>query len=398
MNMLTRYLKLPKSILIIIVARIINCCGSFIFPFLTLILIENCGMDKSEIGFFVTVASISSLLGTLLGGYITDKFGRKNIIISSSILSAGSVFSFWCVFVPYFLILSLFFNSIANVSINALMLDKTDESNRGDALTLFYYASNIGKAIGPMLAGILFNRYAKLLLIGDAITTIISVIPIYIYVNDTYQIKVKKKVNKINFKEIYEYRYILIVMITSIILNIMYSQINYSVPICINSNFNQNSSNIYGLMITINCIVVLFLTLFIRPLIHNRNIGRNLFFANTLYLIGFSFMYIVHTYIYLYILTIVYTIGEIILELSSQIYIGDNTPTVYRGRVGSMIRFAIVTGLTLGPFLGALFLKYNSINNMYKFILLMWGIANVVIVLLKIIKNKQGELYDNKKM
>ncbi len=396
MKTLTKYLKLPKPLLVVLAARIINCCGNFVRPFLTLILIENCGIDKSEIGFFVTGVSIASISGVLVGGYITDKFGRKNIMINSSIFSAGIIllcaFIYNTIFIPYLLILGLFFNSIAKISINAIILDQSNESNREDALTLFYYATNIGGAIGPMLAGVLFNKYAKLLLIGDAITTIISVIPIYIYVDDTYQIKVnkKEKVNNKKFKKFYEYIDLFIVMIISIILNIIYVQINYSVPIYINSTFYQNSGNIYGLMGTINCIVVLILTLLIRPLIHSKNIVKNLFFANTLYLIGFSLMYIVHTYIYLYILTIVYTIGEIILELSSQIYIGNNAPVDYRGKFNSMINFAIATGLTIGPILGALFLKYNSINSMYKFILLMWGIADIVIILLRIIKNKKG--------
>ena len=392
------YSNLSKPIYIIIFSRIINSFGNFIGPFLTLLLTQKSGISIEKTGFILTIAIIFTMLGSLIGGVITDKFGRKKVIIICSIISSMIIFT--CVFVErniivsYLLIAALFFNAIIKISTNALVLDITNNENRKSTLVLFYYVTNIGMAFGPMLAGFLFRNHLNLILLIDAITTIISAALIAILVEDNYTY-VREKSNSISswyeLKEsMHKYRELFLYLLTLALLNIIYIQNIYSVPAYINEVFNNNGNELYGSLNMINCIIVLIFTLIIRKFIESRNIIFNTILSSLLYLIGFGGIFLSNSYYQIYLATIIYSIGEIIISISSQIYIAENTPYNYRGRFNSISSFIIGIGTIIGPTLAGVYLKFNDINKIYIFIFLIFILIMFFISLLFLLQTREA--------
>src|SRR3712207_2791786 len=90
-HVMKEYAKLPKSIIAIFFARIINSLGGFVFPFLTIYLTEKMGMTSDRVGTFMLIAALGIALGSLLGGKLSDIIGRKKVILIFQAMSAISL-------------------------------------------------------------------------------------------------------------------------------------------------------------------------------------------------------------------------------------------------------------------------------------------------------------------
>ena len=84
------YRGLERSIYVLFFARIINSIGSFVYPFLTLFLTDKLEYSAGDAGFILMIVSISFVPGSIIGGKISDTFGRKKILVVAQFLSAIS--------------------------------------------------------------------------------------------------------------------------------------------------------------------------------------------------------------------------------------------------------------------------------------------------------------------
>ena len=87
------YRGLPSSIYILFIVRIINALGAFVGPFLTIFLSNKLGYSKEVIGLFIMINSFSTVPGSLIGGKISDAFGRKNVLVLFQTLAALYILS-----------------------------------------------------------------------------------------------------------------------------------------------------------------------------------------------------------------------------------------------------------------------------------------------------------------
>ena len=62
--------------------------GSLFFPFLSLYVAQRFDVGMTEVGLIFGIWSFSSLIGSMIGGALADKFGRKVIIIFGLVSSA----------------------------------------------------------------------------------------------------------------------------------------------------------------------------------------------------------------------------------------------------------------------------------------------------------------------
>lgn len=136
-----------------------------VWPYLAIILHQQHGLNAFEIGAFL---GTSGIIGNFLGfyvGYLSDRFGRRQAIISGLILSISALTTLG---LSDSLILTLVAMVIQSVSRNAiensgkaLLTDELDDRAAKDlALHARYYALNIGASFGP-LAGIAFGLTGK---------------------------------------------------------------------------------------------------------------------------------------------------------------------------------------------------------------------------------------------
>lgn len=134
--------------------------GRFVFfmiwPFLAILLHRQYGLTELEIGAFLALAAVIGVSFGFFIGFLSDKIGRRKIIIAGLIVSVvsmvvmGTAGNLWALFIGTLL------QSIARPMVEdpgrALMTDTVEDRQVKDmALQVRYFALNVGAALGPML-------------------------------------------------------------------------------------------------------------------------------------------------------------------------------------------------------------------------------------------------------
>ncbi len=83
------YNEYPRQFWILVLGTFIDRLGgALMFPFFTLYITRKFGVGMTEVGVIFGLFSISSILGSVIGGALTDRFGRKGMVIFGLLVSA----------------------------------------------------------------------------------------------------------------------------------------------------------------------------------------------------------------------------------------------------------------------------------------------------------------------
>ena len=81
----------PRTFWIVILGMFIDKLGGMlVFPFFGLYITSKYNVGMTEVGLLFTIFAVTGVFGSLIGGALTDKFGRKVIIIFGLAISAIS--------------------------------------------------------------------------------------------------------------------------------------------------------------------------------------------------------------------------------------------------------------------------------------------------------------------
>lgn len=401
------YTKLPRSLFILFFAQIVSSMGNFVFPFLAIFLTKTLIYNEQKAGFYVMLATAAKVPGLLLGGKLSDVFGRKKIFIIFSTLSG--LFIFFCLLVgqigqneiiPWLLIISAVFNGANYPAMKAMVADLTNPDNRKAAFSLLYLGTNIGFAIGPLIAGFLYNNYLKLLFVGDAATTIISVLLVYIFIAETFPEPDKMKKSKLSecnneraedgsiYQVLLSRPYLLIFTLIFTLYSFIYVQSEFTLPLQMIKIFGDNGPQYFGTIMTVNGIVVIFLTVIIISITRRTEPILNVSLAGLLYAIGFGIIYFSTTLFLFAFSTILWTLGEIIASTYSDVYIINHTPITHRGRFSAIIHILIGSGFIFGPYLSGLFISHYRMENIWLVVFILAIFSTFLMYLLNYFENQ----------
>ena len=137
----------------------INRAGTMVLPFMSLYLIEDLNFTLSQVGWIMSSFGLGSLLGSWLGGKLTDKFGYYKVMYIS-LFFTGILFIL-LQFVKTFegFVLAVFFTlMVADTFRPALFVSLkaySKKENQTRSLTLIRLAINLGFSFGPFLGGLI---------------------------------------------------------------------------------------------------------------------------------------------------------------------------------------------------------------------------------------------------
>src|SRR6186713_3313015 len=89
------YAEFPPLFWVIVVTLFIDSIGStLLFPFFALYITQKFGVGMTQAGILLGMSSLFGLVGSMIGGALTDKFGRKQLILFGLVFSAISTLAF----------------------------------------------------------------------------------------------------------------------------------------------------------------------------------------------------------------------------------------------------------------------------------------------------------------
>jgi MFS family permease len=103
------------------------------------LLTDKIGLSPDKAGIYVSLAGLSYLPGGLLGGKLSDHFGRKKIMIifqgAAALMLIPCAFLGKSMIIPWILILVGVLNGAAQPANSAMLADMTNSENRKTALS-----------------------------------------------------------------------------------------------------------------------------------------------------------------------------------------------------------------------------------------------------------------------
>ncbi len=277
------YRGLPKNMYILFLAQVINRFGDFVIPFLTLYLTKKLGYSFETSGIIVMIALLLTIPGSLVGGKLADEIGRKKTYIIAQALAG--VFLIPCAFIHkpnvivICLFLSTFFNGAVRPPMNAIVADILPSEKRQIGYSLLYLGINIGVSLGPIVAGFLFNHYLSLLFIGDAITSLVAVLFVFLNIHETNPIQEEEIKDKEEGKKEYETLMqnllkrpqIMVFLVINIAYSFVYTQHGFSLPLMLDHIFIGKGAEKFGYLMSTNAFVVIFMTMVVTDITKNLN-------------------------------------------------------------------------------------------------------------------------------
>ena len=360
-SVIQSYIGLPKEIYILFISKIINSLGRFIGPLLTLILTKKIGMSSTEAGALITIAMVLQAPCVLIGGRLADTLGRKKVICIFFGLSALTFLS--CTFMPvtkllaYTLIIGACFSSFSSSAYDAMITDYTDVHNRQAAFSLLYMGTNVGAAIAPVVGGLLFKSHLKILFFGDAVTTFIAVILIILFVQEHESVrKRQEQVDEYNetvkqnvFVVLRETPILIIFALILSIFSFVYEQFGFGIPLGMDSVFGDRGAELFGMVSSINALIVIFFTPFLIHITKSMKV-KNVLAVGGLSYAGCFMVMAVSSHLYGYIVGIVLlTIGEILCAVNAAAFVANIAKSTHLGRINSVVSIIREMGACLSP-------------------------------------------------
>jgi MFS family permease len=141
----------------------IGLVSSIIGPMIATIKLDI-PMSYSQVGFILSGQFAGMLPTVLIGGYLSDKYGKKPILIAGGgILSLGLLGSMlsrnYTSLLIWTLIIGIGFG-IYEVGINALCSDSSD-SNKGGAMNYLHFFFGIGAIVGPLIVTLSLKLFSS---------------------------------------------------------------------------------------------------------------------------------------------------------------------------------------------------------------------------------------------
>ena len=158
-NYIANFQGLSKEIWLLSLVTFINRAGAMVIPFLSLYLVNEKCFTLPQVGIIMTCYGVGSMLGTILGGKLTDRIGYHKVIVASLFLGGigfiGLQFldTFYALCLGVFILILLADSYRPAVFVAADVYSKPQNVTR--SIALIRLAINIGFSIGIVMGGFL---------------------------------------------------------------------------------------------------------------------------------------------------------------------------------------------------------------------------------------------------
>ena len=277
---LNNFTGFSREIWILAIITFINRAGTMVLPFLSKYLKEDLGFSYSQVGWIMVSFGFGSMLGSWLGGKLSDKIGFYKVMVFS-LFTSGLMFfglqkitSFEGLMVAIFLIMVVadMFRPAMFVSLAAY----AKPENRTRALTLVRLAINLGFAAGPALGGLIIMNigYEGLFWI-DGASCIIAILIFW------YLVKEKQKSSYLNKDQpgeiltasVFRDGPFWIFLTACLITGILFFQLFTTLPLYHKEQFDLTEFQ-SGLLLTLNGIVIFLLEMPIVNYIEKNKLNK----------------------------------------------------------------------------------------------------------------------------
>lgn len=383
-NLEKTYRDYPPQFWMLVLVTFIDHFGYFLlYPFFALYITQRFGVGMATVGLIYAVLALSSQIGSGLGGALSDRLGRRGIMIFS--LLTTSLSSLLLGFVPNItaiFIITLVIGTLSETgdpTYSAMVADLLPEEKRSEGYAIRRVAFNFSMALGPAIGGFIAARSYLALFITDAVISLGTALLVYLAMPET---KPSPQPGELpeglgatfrGYLTILRDRFFVMFAIASVFSGLAFMNLNTTLGVFLRDVHGVSEQG-YGFLLTVNATLVIVFQLYLTHRIQGKSAMAMMALGALILAIGVAMVGFVSEYA-LFILAIVFiTFAEMIQSPTGQALVAKFSPAEMRARYMAMFLIFSSIPYTFGPYLGGLILDHLNPN-------LLWYAAGVVSLL-----------------
>jgi len=353
------YHEFPRLFWVVVVVSFIDRIGgTLLFPFFALYITQKFNVGMTQAGILLGVSSLFGLIGSTIGGALTDKFGRKQLILFGLIFSAVSTLAFglvteYSILFPLMIVVGLL-SSVAHPAHDAMIADILPEKQRQEGFGILRVVANLSWMIGPTIGGFVANINFFYLFVIDAVISCVVAAIIFRVIPETKPEPQAHEQHESFWQTLMGYRIVLkdlafmAFMVAGLLMMIVYLQMYGTLSVYLRDNHNISPSG-YGFLMTTSAITVVLFQFWFSRIIKYRPPFLMMALGTIFYMIGFTLFGIVTAYFLFALNIVIITIGEMIVVPVSQSIAANFAPETMRGRYMAIFGLSWAIPSTVGP-------------------------------------------------
>ena len=353
------YHEFPRLFWVVVVVSFIDRIGgTLLFPFFALYITQKFSVGMTQAGILLGVSSLFGLIGSTIGGALTDKFGRKQLILFGLVFSAISTLTFGLVnslsaLYPLMIVVGLL-SSVSHPAHDAMIADILPENQRQEGFGILRVVGNLSWIIGPTIGGVVANINFFYLFVIDAVVSCVVAAIIFRTIPETKPEPQAHEESESLWQTVIGYRVVLkdlafmAFMVAGMLMLIVYQQMYSTLSVYLRDNHGINPSG-YGFLMTTSAITVVLFQFWVSRLIKVRPPFLMMAFGTVFYMIGFALFGVVTVYALFALNIVIITVGEMIVVPTSQALAANFAPEAMRGRYMAIFGLSWAIPSTIGP-------------------------------------------------
>ncbi|MCK5054635.1 MAG: MFS transporter [Anaerolineales bacterium] len=364
------YNEFPRTFWTLVGASFIDRLGgTMIFPFFALYITQKFNVGMTQAGVLLAIFSVAGLVGSMIGGALTDKFGRRGMVLFGLVFSALSSVSMGLVNeLSHFYLLAVFVGSLSNIAgpaHQAMVADLLPEQKRTEGFGILRVAGNLAWIFGPMIGGLVAGSSYLMLFILDAITSLIVAFIVFRSIPETKpqvsETEDKKTLAQtfIGYRVVLADRLYLVYLLVSMLMLIAYQQMYHTLSVYLRDSHGVPERG-FGALLSIDAAIVVLLQFWVTRRVRDRPPMVMMAAGTALYMVGLTMFGFVSTYWLFVAAILLLTFGEMLVMPVSQALAARFATEDMRGRYMAFYSLAWAIPSTIGPWAAGLILdNYN---------------------------------------
>ena len=375
------YAEFPQKFWIVVgVSFIDRVGGTLLFPFFSLYITQKFDVGMTQAGLILGLFAIFGLFGGMIGGALTDKFGRRKLILFGLVFSALSTLALGLVnefnmLIPLAVMIGLL-SDVAGPAHSAMIADILPEKQRQEGFGLLRIVGNMAWIIGPTIGGFVADRSFFALFVIDAIVSCVVAVLFFLLMPETMpERKAGQPVEGVlaTFKGyglVARDLAFMAFLLAGMLMGLVYQQMYNSLSVYLRDVHGVQPQG-YGFLLTTSAITVILFQFWVTRQIKHRPPFLMMALGTVFYMIGFGMFGFVTMYWLFALAIVVITIGEMIVMPTTQALAANFAPVEMRGRYMAVFGLTWMLPAAIGPGAAGVILDYYDPN-------LLWYIGGVL--------------------
>ncbi len=311
----------------------------------------------------VGLQPLADIVLTMIGGGITDRLGRKVIIMLGLFLQAVSISGFifadsvWMFAVLY--VVNGMGRSLYIPAQRAQIADSTADNMRSEVFAVLNTISSVGLAIGPLLGYLVYSTSPEVMFGLQGLTLFLYLLLVWRMMPETLptpEVNLVKDSEKFKLKEVFtKHSFVLGLMFFTLPISFFYAQTETNHRIFLEEIF-PNFMFILSAMTTCKAVFAIVLEIPIVKLTDRLSMRHVIWMSYSLYLVAAIAFSLSSSFTLLVVAQLILVIAESIGLTHMLKFVSHIAPTQHRGLYFSLYGIHWDISRTVGPYVGGLIL------------------------------------------